>query len=445
VLVPGWAGCGVQFNQHVYAAITGVPEEQFADLHDKVAALAPQLVRIFYNDRQEGVPSDPEQTAGQRDKWNSFVRTATLAQQAGATINVTWQSGPLVTPQERETSMTRFADVLDRLVTTGGITALRWVTIQNEPNAPPRTGEVKAVTPERLGALYRILDQRLADSGLREQVRFMGGGLVEGSRDPKSPYNQQQWFAYMSDHLADILDAYSAHIYWNYDDVGRFQQRLRDVHQITNALANRKPVFITEYGTRAADRTPANDPGNFRDGTPLGRTNVAAFQHAWFQILAAQLGYAGTIKWDCYYGRYDRATQAYYAIGPPGPEGWSLYPMYFLLRLVTMTTDPGWRVLDVQRSAASTKQLTAFAGDAGELTILGLDSRGALLNTASRTRSSYTIGGLPPHSSFALLLWNRAGGGQVVVDSTIAADANGVATITVPLQAVFALTTKSAP
>jgi hypothetical protein len=45
VLVRSWDGCGVQFNQHVYAAITGVPEEKFTDLHDKVVALAPQLVR----------------------------------------------------------------------------------------------------------------------------------------------------------------------------------------------------------------------------------------------------------------------------------------------------------------------------------------------------------------------------------------------------------------
>jgi hypothetical protein len=447
VLVRSWGGCGVQFNQHVYAAITGVPEEKFADLHDKVVTLAPQLVRLFYNDKHEGDPSDNDQSPVQKDKWNSFVRAVALAQQVGATINVTWQSGALVTSRERETSMRRFADVLDKLVTTSGITNLRWVTLQNEPNTPPRKGEVKAVTPQRLGEMYRRLDQRLTDKGIRRQIRFMGGDLIEGSRDPKNEANQKRWFVHMSDHLADILDAYSIHVYWNYDDVGRFRQRLQDVEQIVRGLANPKPVYITECGTRAKGHSPTNDPGNFKDGTPLAKTNVVAFQHAWFQILAAQLGYAGTIKWDGYYGKYDRGTQAYYAIGPPEPDGWQLYPMYFLLRLITTTTEAGWQVVNIQQSASSerTKHLTAFVGAAGELTILGLDSRGAMLNSASKTRISYAIGGLPSRASLALVLWNRAGGGQLVVDSTIAADADGVARITVPLHSVFALTTKSLP
>ena len=199
--------------------------------------------------------------------------------------------------------------------------------------------------------------------------------------------------------------------------------------------------------SRRRTTAPATIRGTSRTGTPLAKTNVAAFQHAWFHILAAQLGYAGTVKWDGFYGKYDRGTQAYYAIGPPESDGWQLYPMYFLLRLLTMTTEAGWQVVNVQQSASSerTKHVTAFVGAAGELTILGLDGRGALLNSASTTRISYEIGGLPSRASLALVLWNRAGGGKLVVDSTIAADADGVARITVPLQSVFALTTKSLP
>ena len=98
VLVRSWGGSGVQFNQHVYAAISGVPEETFGDLHDKVVTLGPQLVRVFYNDKQEGDPSGNDQSPVQKDKWSSFVRTVALAQQVGATINITWQSGPLATP-----------------------------------------------------------------------------------------------------------------------------------------------------------------------------------------------------------------------------------------------------------------------------------------------------------------------------------------------------------
>ena len=52
VIVPNLTGSGVQFNQHVFAKITGAPEESFPVLLRKVLELAPQFVRLFYNDRQ---------------------------------------------------------------------------------------------------------------------------------------------------------------------------------------------------------------------------------------------------------------------------------------------------------------------------------------------------------------------------------------------------------
>ena len=52
VLVPSTTGSGAQFNQQVYAAISGVPLARFAELERKVLQLEPQFVRIFYNDRQ---------------------------------------------------------------------------------------------------------------------------------------------------------------------------------------------------------------------------------------------------------------------------------------------------------------------------------------------------------------------------------------------------------
>jgi hypothetical protein len=114
-----------------------------------------------------------------------------------------------------------------------------------------------------------------------------------------------------------------------------------------------------------------------------------------------------------------------------------------------MTTAPGWKVLTVRRSTSAagvgTKHLAAFQGDGKELTILGLDERGAALNKPSRTQISYTIGGLPPRTSFKLLIWNKAGGGKNVLDKTIATDAAGVARLTAPLHSVFALTTKALP
>jgi hypothetical protein len=418
VVVPSTTGSGAQFNQHVYAAISAVPLARFAELEQKVMRLEPQFVRIFYNDRQ---------AAPARDQLESFLLTAELAQRAGATINVTWQSGGVAQPDQ---SMGRFAEVLAYLSRSRGLANLRWATVQNEPNSTK-------ITPEQNAAMYRALDRHLAAAGVRDQIRFMGGDLVQA--------NQGIWFRYMASRLADVLDAYSVHVYWDYWDTAKFQRRLTEVQRIVGGLAEngRKPVFVSEYGVRGRRGAKVPAPGTYAGGTPLGQTNIAAFQQAWFQILATQLGYAGMSKWDCYFGKYDRGTQAYYAIGP-AKERWPLYPTYHLLRLVTGTTEPGWSVVAVERrgSTARTKQLTAFVGPEGELTVLGLDAGGGALNGVSSTEVGYTIGGLPAGATFTFVVWNRAGNGRNEVVGTIGADDGGVVTVAVPLHAVFALTTK---
>jgi len=427
VLVPSHTGWGAQFNQHLYAEITGAPQDSLADLEQKVVGLEPQLVRLFYNDRY---------AREKPDQLESFLRTGELAQRTGAVVNVTWQSGPEAYTTDPAGFMARFADVLDTLVTVRGVSKLRWVTIQNEPNTPkqPKQKE-KVVTPDKLADLYRRLDQLLEAKGLRRQIRFMGGDLIRT--------NQELWFDHMAQNLHDVLDAYSVHVYWDYWQPRKFQGRLVTVKKIVDELpeGGRKPLFVTEFGVRGRHREPnKHDPGDFEDDTPLGKSTIAAFQQAWFRILAAQLGYVGTVVWDCFSAKYDKTgTLAYSGIGP-AEEGWPLYPSYWALRLMTMSTDPGWQVRAITSQAPSTKHLAAFASDAGELTIFGLDARGAQADDA--TPEPYSIGGLTPDETYSLLVWNRGGGGKNVVEEPVVADAEGVARLAAPRRGVFALTTK---
>jgi hypothetical protein len=111
---------------------------------------------------------------------------------------------------------------------------------------------------------------------------------------------------------------------------------------------------------------------------------------------------------------------------------------------VTGTTEPGWRVVAVERRrpTARTKQLTAFAGPDQELTVLGLDAAGGALNGVSPIEVTYAIGGLPAGATFNVVVWNRTGDGRNEVVGTVAANNAGIATLAVPLHAVFALTTK---
>jgi len=421
-LAQSFAGYGGQFNHHVYAAISraaGVTDDNVKEMERKMRDLQPQFSRIFFNNTAF---TDP-------DRMQSFIRTVQLAQSTGTTINITWQGGTLSVANG---TIPKFAAVLIDLVRARGITNFRWLTLQNEPN---RT----KITMAQYEAQYRALDPYI--QSIRGQVRYMGGDLVRGP-DVGAP-NQQAWLQYMASHMADILDAYSIHVFWDYFDTQKLVDRLTEVRAIVDALpqAGRKPLYVSEYGVRGQrtfNGAPAGDPGVWEDGTPITTTNVNAFQQTWFDVLAARLGYVGTSKWDSYFGKYDNGTQAYYMIGSPA-DGWPLYPIYNSLRLLTAAVGRGWRTVNVDSVSNDSRLLAAYVGKAGEHTVVGLDTAGAQLNTVSPTVVSYTIGGLPPSRSFQVTIWNAAGDGLVGQPAPAATDAAGVVTISVPQQAVFAL------
>jgi hypothetical protein len=235
------------------------------------------------------------------------------------------------------------------------------------------------------------------------------------------------------------------------------EARLRDVRTIvTEELpeAARKPTYITESGVRGILNMagkPSFQPGYWADGTQMTRTNIAAFQQLWFDLATAQLGYTGSVKWDAYWSRYDaNYNQVWYLIGPAS-EGWPLFPSYHALRLLLQTTERGWQVLQVapweendwkagvpdQRE----KELAAYADEAGHVTLMGLDTAGRDLNVASEETRTYSIGGLPPNTTFNLALWNATGNGENSLAATVETGPAGVARLEVPLHAAFSLTT----
>jgi hypothetical protein len=418
VLLPSLVGYGSQFNHGLFHELwnPNVPPGA-PGLQEKINTLEPQLVRVFFP--IQAFTTQPEVIP-------SFVETVERVQETGAVINVTWQSGST----NIELNMSRFAAVLEDLIENRGITNLRWVTLLNEPNSTT----VPLPTYEQM---YRVLDRHLVTRGIRNQVRFMGGDLV---RD-----RQREYFQYMAANMNDILDAYSVHIYWDYWDPGFFKSRLEDVRKIDQEelpAAARKPIYITEYGVRGIRNVPGQPtlprPGLWSDGTPMAQTNISAFHVGWFNISSARLGYPGTVIWDLLPGKYNPSYIEDWSLLGPAPD-FQPRPGYFLLRLFTATTEPGWRIVGVDGSSGS-KLLTAYDG-AGGTTVIGLDSSGHTLNDGSGGPSAYTVSGLPALTTFKLVVWNRDGTGQLTSDQEIVTDALGVARLTVAQHAVWALTT----
>jgi hypothetical protein len=361
--------------------------------------------------------------------------------------------------------MSRFADAIEDLVKNYGLTNVRWAEVANEPNSG-------SVTLDQYKALCQALKDELVARGLGDQVHIMGGGLVENAGNPLRDH--YAWMSWIAANMGNLVDAYAEHVYWQYNDSGRFEYRLRDTYNLmTNVLPpeQQKPVYMMEYGIRG-DATCGAKPkfANLYYGADLTncpeiwRTNIAGFQQLWFDIDAAQLGVAGTSKWDAYWAVYDRNSlnqQVYWMTGPAS-ENFALTPTYHAMSLLFHATAPGWQIVQVapwqdddwklsdseyRREGHSAhdqpeQELVAYAGPSGELTIVGLDTNGKDLNTASTDPpSSYSIGGLPPNTAFNLAVWNATGDGTNSVAGTVTTNDAGVARFEVPLQAAFALTT----
>jgi hypothetical protein len=420
-VVGSFSGFGGQLNQHVYADISGPPPD-LPSLDTKVLALEPQFVRVFFNTSEWTNP----------DRMASFIRTVELAQRARAQINITWQGSTFAFARA---NMVRFGGVLADLLQNDGIDSL-WITLFNEPNSTQ-------LTLAQYEQVYRLLDGALRDRGVRDRVHFMGGDLV-GTTSPLGQ-SQGDWFTYMAGHMGDLLDAWSVHVYWNFWEPDKIERRLAtEVRRIFAGIPapERRPVYVTEFGVRGLQGEDTFQPGLWFDGTPIAQTNAAAFEDGLFMLRGTQLGFSGFAQWDLDNAKYDNGTQDFSTIGP-GTAGWPIRPTYHLLQLLALVTQPGGgSIVDVVAgpSASPSQVVTAYISPAGNDTILGLDTRGAALDSTPNDPVAYSIGGLPPNTLFRLLAWNGSGAGTNVDYGFLDSGSGGTVDFSVPVTSIFALT-----
>lgn len=414
VLVSDFVGNGTQYNQNLYSTISevdGITQANVGDLETKVKQLKSQHVRIFFDSRAFDAASYP-------DYMDSFIRTVELAQASGATINITYWHGPYTNISEQ---MSDFANVLQNLIVIRGLHEVQYVTIQNEVNST-------AITQTTYQQLYRELDKRLTDQGIRGSVKLIGGDLVRT--------NQASWFDYMAANMNDILDGYSIHIYWNYWDQAYAITRLSEVRAIVDAMApaTQKPVYITEYGIRGEKTLCLENPGCLTGtSTPIGSTIINALQHAWFQIKAMNYKYVACVKWDAYKAKYDNGSQYYSVIGSAA-DGYPIMPLYNVIQMFTYTLNPGWQIVEVIQGPVQTKLVSALKNPVtGDITVYILNDTG--------TTTTFSISGLPSNKQFHLMVWNEEADGGIRNGGIVKTNASGVVTITLNLESFATLTT----
>ena len=137
------------------------------------------------------------------------------------------------------------------------------------------------------------LDKGLRDQGIRRDVEIVAGDLVYQRQDA--------WIELIGHRLADVVDAYSIHCYWDYWDIDRF---IRHVDKVNASLAKlpakkRRPVFVTEFGVQGFRDKPSIEPGKSADGKPLADVPVSSFEVGLFMIEAMNNGYLATGSGIC--------------------------------------------------------------------------------------------------------------------------------------------------
>jgi hypothetical protein len=411
--------------------------------------MRPGLSRIFIS-KNNYLP-------GNQDLVDSFYKTVELAQTAGARVNITWQSlthpSNKLTTEEAEvyinTDMQNFAATVNDLVKNHGITVIKELTVQNEPDS---VGYIKS-NMALYEYAYRQLDMYLKQDGIRDQIKLVGGDLVLNGQAP--------FFLYMAQHMDDVLDGWSEHIYWNYYDAGYMITRLDGILAYMDTLKsegyNIKPLSITEYGVRGyktQNGVALKDPDPYRNGalvataagyyvnsdgslTPVNETNIAGYQQAWFNMVSLNDGFIGMSKWDLYRAQYDFSYQDHSLIGylfnpAPGQDRWPLRPAYYMEWLMANTTGQHWQVLG-QSGSSGADLVTPFRGPNGELTLFAMKT--------DETAGPITIGDLPRGTEFHVLVWNGDGAGKVTDGGQLNAAGTGTVTVNVPAGGMVALTT----
>jgi hypothetical protein len=339
--------------------------------------------------------------------------------------------------------MRRFASLIAR-TQEEGLTCVKYVTIQNEPNQG-KTDLAQKGSPvlamrfyERL---YRLLDESLRKLGVRGAVDLVGGDLVLEGNSP-----QKDWLRYIRTSMdaprpafRSVVDAYSIHVYWAPGDdpkdgfPQRLESRLKSLAAELKTSSIDKPVYVTEFGVRKLNAKP--EPGGPGSGQSIEFSPDVAFQHAWFMALAPQYGCAGLVKWVLY--RTDRrcAWGEWGMIDAPNPPAgrtsFARSPAYRVTRLFNHLVDRDWTADGFGKSKDGTVLASRFKGPANESVVV--------LNRGPNPQH-VVVEGLRPRNYFAAD-WTKDGAPAKERAEPLVPNA-GALPLTVPDRGIVALSTR---
>ena len=457
-------GFGGQFNTNLFTRAgqsADLTPAQLNELRATIENLRPGHSRIFVRKSvRPPAPGKPE-----APEFRALMRTIELAQQAHANVNLTWWQGPYASvpklqalswptgsnggskwPKELlggpgaltgpKALMEQFADIIQR-AHAAGHRCVTHVTIQNEVNQNgvdiAQQGNQK-LSMRFYELLYRHLDSALKarpdpnkpTRPLRACVQLVGGDLVNAGNS-----KQRDWIDYMARNMADVLNGYSIHVYWQPSEFpAKPLTRLRELNDTLDDLQIQKPMYVTEYGVKINGASP--EPGQVAQG-PIEQLVDTAFQHAWFNAVAPQHGCVGLVKWLLYRTDKKDVFGHWGMIDAPGAS-FTRFPTYVVTWLFTHFTEPGWKAAGLGLADSGRLVASRFAPADGR------NESVVVLNALPRARQ-VRVEGLK-HESYFAAVWNRDGKGSLKGLSRVAAPA-GAVMVDVPAGGLVALSTRA--
>jgi hypothetical protein len=343
----------------------------------------------------------------------SFMKTLALAGK-DTTINLTF-SGSV----GHDSRIDSLAQIIAHL-TRQGYDKLQ-VTLENEPNGPDKGDGFRgrfnkaikrhdrkaadAAAHEYVDAYHRLHDD-LVHEQVRDDVSIVGGDMVGN--------NRAEFFETITrEGLNNFVDGYSFHVYWGSGGKNHsYAETLHHLETIRKQAAHwakGKPISITEFGKKRPPTKEENkhDPDGPANPVAKEKGIEPAFEQGLFALTAVNLGFAGVVKWDAFYGGEHHkgdgkgAPGTFYMIGGPG-SGYATDETYRLMRMFTHATEPGWHVHGTNHGPGGAE--ARFKSEDGK--------QGAIL-AMSKSGKSISTNSLPHGHQLWITTWNANHKGEL--------------------------------
>ena len=417
-LVGSFGGFGGQLNQHVYAKISGPPPR-----------LDAWRRRSSRSSRSSSASSSTPSEWTNADRMELVrPRRSRSRDRADAEINITWQGSTF------EFAMRN----MDRVRRRARRRSCRTATDRAPLGDDVQRAEHDAEDTRRVRAGLPLLDRGSASGA----CAIASGSWAATSSGPTRALAGRVVPVHGEPHgrpARRVVGARLLGLLGHRQDRPAAPAPRCEPSSATIPAEQHRPLYITEFGVRGLgtfEGEPSFEPGFWPDGTGMSATNAARSSTRGSTSARRSSAIRGTVKWDVYPAKYDAGTQDSSALGP-GAEGWPARPVYNLLQLLTLTTEPrGGHIVEVRTDAAgATREAGHGVRLAGERHHDSRSPHGGRRDPDDVARPGHrtALGGLPANALFRLLVWNGDGNGTNVDAGFFATDANGAIEISVPL------------